>query len=105
MKNRYSISTGVNYLPELAPFIIAQFRDEIESETGLNFKCWGDEFPAKMTVDRLIEVIHEAITEAVDTKLEDIRRMDLGKSMIELTAKSTDLHRRVLKAFLSINDN
>ena len=105
MKNRYSISTGVNYLPELAPFIIAQFRDEIESETNLNFKCWGDEFPAKMSVDRLIEVIHEAITESVDTKLEDIRRMDLGKSNIELTARSTELDRVVLKVFLSLNED
>src|ERR1035437_1086799 len=110
MKNRYSISTGVNYLPELAPFIIAQFRDEIESETNLNFKCWGDEFPAKMSVERLIEVIHEAITESVDTKVEDIRRMDLGSSVIELTASSESLGKEdeplvVLKVFLSLNED
>ena len=105
MKNRYSVNTSASYLPELAPFIIAQFRDEIETDTGLNFKCWGDEFPAKMTVERLIEVIHEAITEAVDVKLEDIRRMDLGKAMIELTAKSENMNRTALKVFLSLNED
>jgi SpoVK/Ycf46/Vps4 family AAA+-type ATPase len=105
MKNRYNISTSPSYLPELAPFIVAQFRDEIETETCLNFKCWGDEFPAKMTVDRLIEVLHEAITESVDTKLEDIRRMDLGKDMIELTATSEDLGRVILKVFLGLNED
>jgi SpoVK/Ycf46/Vps4 family AAA+-type ATPase len=106
MKNQYNISTSPGYLPDLATYIIAQFRDEIETDTGFNFKCWGDEFPAKMTVDRLIEVLHEAITESVDTKLEDIRRMDLGKSTIELTAKSADLGDRVvLKVFLSLNED
>lgn len=105
MKNRYSINTSVNYLPDLVPFIISQFRDEIEMETGFNFKCWGEEFPAKMTVERLMEVIHEAITEAVDVKLEDIRRMDLGKTTIELTAKSEELGRAMLKVFVYLNED
>jgi hypothetical protein len=108
MKNRYSINSSVSYLPDLAPFILAQFRDSIETETGLNFKCWGDEFPAKMSVERLIEVIHEAITESVDTKVEDIRRMDLGSSVIELTASSESLGDEplvVLKVFLSLNED
>jgi hypothetical protein len=105
MKNRYSINSSASYLPELAPFIIAQFRDEMETETGFNFKCWGDEFPAKMTVERLMEVVHEAITEAVDTKIEDIRRMDLGKTTIELTAKSEELGRAMLKVFVYLNED
>lgn len=105
MKNRYSINNSVSYLPELAPFIISQFRDDIQNNTNLNFKCWGDEFPAKMPIDKLLEVINEAITEAVDTKLEDLRRMDLGKDMIELTAHSEELNRNVLKVFLSVNED
>lgn len=104
MKNRYSINTSANYLPELAPFIISQFRDEIETETGFNFKCWGEEFPAKMSVERLMEVVHEAITESVDVKLEDIRRMDLGKTTVELSAKSEELGRTMLKVFVYLND-
>ena len=105
MKNRYSINNSVSYLPELAPFIISKFRDDIENNTNLNFKCWGDEFPAKMSVDKLLEVIHEALTESVDTKLEDIRRMDLGKDMIELTAQSDELNLTLIKVFLSINED
>lgn len=105
MKNRYSINNSVSYLPELAPFIISQFRDDIQNNTNLNFKCWGDEFPAKMSIDKLLEVINEAITEAVDTKLEDLRRMDLGKDMIELTAHSEELNRTILKVFLSVNED
>ena len=105
MKNTYTLSGNPSYLPDLTSYIIAQFRDEIESDTGLNFKCWGDEFPAKMSVDRLLEIIHEAILESVDTTLDSIRRMDLGKSVIELTAKSSDLDRVVLKVFLSLNED
>ena len=105
MKNRYSINNSVSYLPELAPFIISKFRDYIENNTNLNFKCWGDEFPAKMSVDKLLEVINEALTESVDTKLEDIRRMDLGKDMIELTAQSDELNLTLIKVFLSINED
>lgn len=105
MKNQYRLNSSVSYLPELSSFIIAQFRDEIESETGLSFKCWGDEFPAKMTVEHLLEVIQEAILESVDTRLEDIRRLDLGKSVIELTSRSDDLDRTTLKVFLSLNED
>ena len=105
MKNRYSINNSVSYLPELDPFIISKFRDDIENNTNLNFKCWGDEFPAKMSVDKLLEVINEALTESVDTKLEDIRRMDLGKDMIELTAQSDELNLTLIKVFLSINED
>ena len=105
MKNRYSINNSVSYLQELDPFIISKFRDDIENNTNLNFKCWGDEFPAKMSVDKLLEVINEALTESVDTKLEDIRRMDLGKDMIELTAQSDELNLTLIKVFLSINED
>lgn len=105
MKNQYTVSTNPSYLPDLATFIIAQMRDDMESNTRLNFKCWGDEFPAKMSVDRLIKVLHEAITECTDTKLEDVRRMDLGKATIELTGSSTDLNMAVIKVFLSLNED
>ena len=105
MKNQYTVNASCNYLPDLAPFSIAQFRDEIESTTGFNFKCWGDEFPAKMTVDKLLEVVTEAITQSVDTSLDNIRRLDLGKNTIEFIASSAEFNTKMLKVFIYLNED
>ena len=105
MKNTYSINTGVNYLGDLMPFILSQFREDVETNTGLDFKCWGDEFPAKMTVERLLQVIHAAMIESLPgedlTVDENIRRLDLGKTIIELTL---NYGYPQLKVFLLMNE-
>lgn len=105
MKNHYSITSGASYLSELSTFIVAQFREDFEANTGFNFRCWGEEFPAKMALDLLLSTIQESITESVDTNLSEIRRMDLGKDVIEYTASSESLERQMLKVFVHLNED
>lgn len=103
MKNRYSINTSANYLPELAPFITAQFRDQIETDTGFGFKCWGDEFPAKMTVEQLIDLVNDIMMVSIkDAK--HVRRMDLGKNTIEMTLSDGN-RQQYLKVFIVLNED
>lgn len=102
-KNQWSINASASYLAELGPFMTAQFRETIRNETGFNFKCWEDEFPAKMTVDTLLAITQEAIASANECTAEAVRRMDLGSKVIEFTASQNGIE--YLKVFIHLNED
>lgn len=105
-QSEWSINASASYLAELGPFITAQFRESIERETGFNFKCWEDEFPAKMTVETLFGITQTAIAEASECELDSIRRMDLGSKVVEYTAKfKGDTRIDSLKVFIHLNED
>lgn len=98
---KYVVNANVHHLPELSQFIIAKFRDEFEEQTGHNFKCWGEEIPVKMQTNVLYDLVIDAMMTAGGGDANSVRRLDLGKEVIEFSISPNGSC--LLKVFIYLN--
>lgn len=100
----WNISTAPTYFNELTPYYVIRQRTDIQDLSTFNFKCWEDEFPAKMSIDALLTLVRDSIihsTKIADSK--EIRRMDLGKQIIEYSVEEQQID--IFKIFVSLNED